>query len=1238
MANSVVVQWNSRSINNKKSDLYHIINKLSPFAVSLQETWLKPEFNFKISGYSCLREDRSDSYGGVAILIKHSIPFTHIPIPSHSTDFSIIAADINNICFVSIYIPHPNTSVYNEIDQIFTSLPKPILIMGDFNAQHQSWGSSSSNYYGNRILEIIDHNNFCILNNGQPTRRTAPNEGTSAPDLTICTPSLTSSLNWSTLNSTYGSDHFPVIVTFPYVIDKKSFNNRQPRLKYKLEKVNWNLYRDEVHKKISLLPPLIECNVLACTDKFTRILTDTANEMFPVKKGKPRKFPTPPWWDDECSEAIKNRKLAERSYKDFSSVENFNSLSDIIGSTRKLFKQKKWEGWKKFCAGVSPEVSPSIVWCNIRKYRSAYSASKPTFIHSSIANQFLDKIAPPFVPQQYFPQLAISTNSEINVELSAPFNLNEIKAVLSYVKDSSPGTDGIPYSFITHLSDSSLTYFLNIINSVMFSGHIPPSWKSQEVIPILKPNSSPSKASSYRPIALSSVLTKITEHLIKNRLEWFVENKSLLGNNQYGFRKGKSTMDSIGIFTTDIRLAFTFNKSLIAAFLDISAAYDNANLYILRQKLQDLKIPAILCNFIINILIERSVILVLEDSAVLKRTTWKGLPQGSVLSPILYNIYTYDLDRCIKTDNVNVLQYADDLLIYISGISVENIANTLTSSLKFIKLWLDDNNLSLSVLKSSIVLFSRMRFPPPVTVLYDNMSIPVVKETKFLGIILDSKLSGLPHCYYIASKCERILNILRCLAGVWWGAHPCSLKLLFDALVRSILDYGTYFLEPCSAVGLKKLDLIQSKALRIISGAMKSSPINALQVECGEPPLKFRRQLLCDRFLFRALQFSDHPIYLKLKLLSDNIERSSYWLHKSIPCIIVSFRKFLSLQAPTHRSHVLPIFCSTYDALILNPIVNFNLDVLKNDPNANNNLNYLLNTDWNDWHHIYSDASKLTNTGCVGVGIYHHQYKIVEKIKLPPESSVFTGECFGLLKSLEYIRLMKLQKTIIFSDSKSALQALDKYPFKTNSKMTVILECRELLLKCLSIGLKVSFAWLPSHHNISGNDRADILAKDAIVCGDIFPYKNYCADLIAMSKADLRKSWEASWYDSSRFKGRSYAAIQPHIPIKPWFSVMRLGKMATSSIIRMRLGHTCTPAHLARFNIINDQCCDCGDECGDLNHLFFSCPLYDRSSFISSLISLRVPFPSSINVLLSLSNIDIYKVISVYLSQNNIKI
>ena len=1111
--------------------------------------------------------------------------------------------------------------------------------MGDFNAQHRSWGSSNSSHFGARILDIIDQSNLCLLNTGLPTRRTQPHEGISAPDLTICSPSLASSLVWSTVPSTYGSDHHPITITFPNVISKQPLP-RSPRLKYKLEKVDWYKYQKQVEENIISLPTVQHNNHSECAEALAQLLLKTADDIFPLKNTRWKGIPSPPWWDSECSEAIKKRKEAEKAYTSYSTDENLNFFVETSKTVKKLLKQKKWEGWKAFCASISPDIPPSVVWSNIRKFRSIYKEQTISVVNDSVLEEFLDNLAPPSVPQCYFLENTVSPSNRNQSALDAPFSLSELKGILSYVKDSSPGHDGIPYSFLCNLTDPSLEYFLTLINSILQNGNVPISWRSQEVIPILKPNKLHSDPNGYRPIALSSVLVKLAEHLVKNRLEWYVESNGFLNKNQYGFRKGKSTMDSIAILTTDIRLAFSRNESLLAAFLDIKGAYDNVVVTILRTKLLELEVPTLLVNFILNILSERSIRVYQDESNNKTRLVWHGLPQGSVLSPLLFNIYSYDLERylCDKNNSLCVLQYADDLLLYISAKSIESISSSLTASLVVLKNWLVNNGLSISVSKSSLVLFSRMRLPPPVTVYYDNSVLPVNNETKFLGIILDAKLTGLSHCYYITAKCERNLNILRCVSGVWWGAHPFSLKLLYNAIIRSILDYGTYFLEPGSVVGFAKLDAIQSKALRIISGAMKTSPRNALQVECIDPPLKLRRQYLCDRYLFRVFQHSSHPLFQKLKTLSDLFDIAPYWTHKDPPCLVNSFRKFVSIQSPVHRSVYLPIFCTNFESLILSPNIHLNLEVYKDDDHADIHFKSVIDRDWNDWHHIYSDASKHYSSGQVGVGVYHHQYKIVQKVKLPPETSTFTGECFGLFKSIEYALLLNLNKTIIFSDSKSALQALHKFPFKNNTIYPIIIKCRKLLYKCHEKKLSVHFAWVPSHKNIEGNEKADRLANEAVDCGDIFPYINYCHDLAALPKSFLKNSWEQIWEISSQSKGKHYKYIQPSIPTKPWFAKMSLTKSSTSIIMRMRLGHVCTPAHLARMHIVNNDMCECGTDVGDLNHIFFTCPIYDHVSFLSDLLSYRVPFPTSINTLLSTNDINVYRILSMYISKNNIKV
>lgn len=322
--------------------------------------------------------------------------------------------------------------------------------------------------------------------------------------------------------------------------------------------------------------------------------------------------------------------------------------------------------------------------------------------------------------------------------------------------------------------------------------------------------------------------------------------------------------------------------------------------------------------------------------------------------------------------------------------------------------------------------------------------------------------------------------------------------------------------------------------------------------------------------------------------------------------------------------------------LILNPNVNLNF-LSSNRHQSNSEFKSLVDENWQGYHSIFTDASKIKNS-CVGIGVYHPQYKIVQKVKFPKETSVFTGECVGLLKAVEYILLAKLNQTIVFSDSKSALQALMRFPFKSRNSNPVILEIRNIIFQCMNLNLKISFAWIPSHCGIKGNEIADTLAKEAITCGDVFPFKNYTCDLVNLSQDFLHSSWQSSWTESSQSKGKSYSTIQPTIPSKPWFFKIHFAKRVTTCLIRMRLGHVSTPAHLFKFKIVDNPACDCGAEVCDVNHIFFSCSLNDCSSFYLNLISLRIPFPTSIMCLLSMNSPNVYSLLSLFILSNDVHI
>ncbi|KAL0858408.1 hypothetical protein ABMA27_012288 [Loxostege sticticalis] len=434
------------------------------------------------------------------------------------------------------------------------------------------------------------------------------------------------------------------------------------------------------------------------------------------------------------------------------------------------------------------------------------------------------------------------------------------------------------------------------------------------------------------------------------------------------------------------------------------------------------------------------------------------------------------------------------------------------------------------------------------------------------------------------------------------------------------------------------LDKIQTKGLRIILGAMKSSPKNAMQIEAVDPPLDIRRQYLSDRFIFKVNQCLDHPLISRLQNLSDLISNTSnkYWAHKETPKVVQSFRKLSSFSHPIVKFRKNPLFDVPFDALSFEPNIILDFGITKNDPTANYLFSDRLKNEWQDWLPVYTDASKTSDSDTVGSAVWIPKFQVLLTSRSPQESSVFTGEAVAILEAVTFILSHKLNKSIIFTDSKSTLQAVSSNFFRSKFIHPLVLEIKKQLFECSRNDINVILIWIPGHSGILGNEQADLWAKQAVQSGS--PRKDiFVSDILPRASTDLAVSWQESWDQSSLIKGRHYRSLQNTIPVRPWFFRHRdSDKLAVSVICRLRLGHACTPVFLQKLHIKDSSLCECGLDEGTPDHIFFGCAKFPISLY--DILPPKIPRPFNLNYLLTLSFSRFIKYLFKYIVKNNIKL
>ncbi|XP_018360563.1 PREDICTED: uncharacterized protein LOC108759566 [Trachymyrmex cornetzi] len=696
-----------------------------------------------------------------------------------------------------------------------------------------------------------------------------------------------------------------------------------------------------------------------------------------------------------------------------------------------------------------------------------------------------------------------------------------------------------------------------------------------------------------RPISLLSCTLKLMEKIVYWRLLWLTEHKSLLPQEQMGFRPGRSCVESLTTFSNNIHASFIGGDVVVAVFLDITGAFDNIHPLAVLNELKAIGAPASIRKFVENLISCRTVHFIEDGVTSDKNFAYKGTPQGSALSPLLFSLALRKIDGCMS-EGTEFLQYADDIVIYASATNPADAQRSLQLSLNKVEEFLRERGLELSPAKSKWMVFSHKKQKSravgiPLSI--SHQEIPKVEQARFLGVIMDCRMKGSSHFKSLIKKGRAIVQIISSLAAVWWGSHPQCLLSIYRAVFRGAIEYACQiFTWHRNSNLFLQLERLQYRAIRIAMGYRQSTPINVILCETKELPLKLRFDLLSANFVLKCMSKINLPVMHSLERLENAARTTSYKayaLNKSL-----SFRNFCfnKCELPElHRSLFLPAFERDYLSLIFRK--KFGEVIIRVKGRSNQEITQEFLSKLPDLSAgaltFYTDGSRISEDGCAGAATFSPELGGCFKYKLTTSASVFTAEAWAILQTLVIALDAGSTRVIIFSDSRSVLEAISSA--RIISGNYIIHRIKQTLLKLESEGIDCQLYWIPAHKGIPGNEVADRAAKEACSSGPRGCFKTPFTDTQAEARANFKRRFNNFLDQKALCTGAQYAELFPIKPT-PWYHKLALNRREIVLVNRLRSNHYNLNYSLHRKNIVDSPSCPCGDPRQDANHIIFYCP------------------------------------------------
>ena len=804
--------------------------------IALTETWFNPDsaklyFINDFAGFHTCRPPNKRG-GGVSIFISELYAATYIKEISFShPDIETIFVKMSKgnvlsdkgVIIGCIYRPPQGDieNFNNEIADIceFLNTSKDVIYLcGDINLDLVH---SRENSKITAFLNIIATNDF-IPTIDKPTRWSSSGSKTLIDNIFVknhC------QILHSGIVLTDISDHFLIYINIleqrktyeTNNISKRDFSNKNKKLFIQdVCQIDWSqlLSMKQTQRAYTFLHNKIR-------EKFKKY--------FPIKTMTSKYKGRLPWLTESLKKDIQiKNKMYVRSkryptqlniiaYKKFKRKLNKDlSIAMRAYFNRKLIEHKS--NIKKYW-----ETIKEIIKTTTKSKYPAYFNNDGTAITDDldIANKFNDyfiNIGPNLAKK--IPQSAINIYDHLPGNYPQSFFLQptcneEIRSTVKSLNRAAPGWDELTHSTFLSISEFLEEPVKHIINLSFAEGVVPVELKIAKVMPLFKADDAHS-FSNYRPISILPIISKIFEKLVSFRLIKYLTHYKILYNYQFGFREKHSTELALHLLNNYIATSFENKTFTLGIFLDFSKAFDTVNFEILLNKLNHYGIRGIPLKLFKNYLENREQHVTYKSTSSTNQTITTGVPQGSILGPLLFLIYINDL--ATVSPKLFSIIYADDSNLLLNGESPSALIKTANIELKKVVNWLQSNKLSLNIKKSKYMLFSRKGTTPIYEdkLCINNNEIYRVDQIKFLGYIIDEKLSWKPHINYVSLKISKNAAVLRKLKK---HVNVDNIYNLYYSLVYPYLINGIAVWGASGITTLAPIVTLQKRVVRLLTNS-----------------------------------------------------------------------------------------------------------------------------------------------------------------------------------------------------------------------------------------------------------------------------------------------------------------------------------------------------------------------------------------------------------------------------------